>query len=198
MKLGPFFTAFGHVARQLDRARADGLVLFNRFYQPDIDVLGLTVVPHLELSTSAELLLRLQWLSALHGQVRCSLAVTGGVATPVDGIKSILAGAHAVQLVSAHPSARARIFWRDARGTRSMDGIEVVLVDRPGARPDRRSRDRGEPLRARELYPYASELDVLKGASRARQRAGVDARGNPASRVLRGRHGRRGGFLGGR
>lgn len=101
VKLGPFFTAFGHVARQLDRAGADGLVLFNRFYQPDIDVLGLTAVPHLELSTSAELLLRLRWLSALHGRVRCSLAVTGGVATPVDGIKSILAGAHAVQLVSA-------------------------------------------------------------------------------------------------
>jgi dihydroorotate dehydrogenase (fumarate) len=101
VKLGPFFTAFGHVARQLDRAGADGLVLFNRFYQPDIDVLGLTAVPHLDLSTSAELLLRLRWLSALHGRVRCSLAVTGGVATPVDGIKSILAGAHAVQLVSA-------------------------------------------------------------------------------------------------
>ena len=101
VKLGPFFTAFGHVARQLDRAGADGLVIFNRFYQPDIDVQGLTVVPNLELSTSAELLLRIQWLSALHGRVRCSLAVTGGVATPVDGIKSILAGAHAVQLVSA-------------------------------------------------------------------------------------------------
>ena len=101
VKLGPFFTAFGHVARQLDRAGANGLVLFNRFYQPDIDVLGLTAVPHLDLSTSAELLLRLRWLSALHGRVRCSLAVTGGVATPVDGIKSILAGAHAVQLVSA-------------------------------------------------------------------------------------------------
>jgi dihydroorotate dehydrogenase (fumarate) len=101
VKLGPFFTAFGHVARRLDRAGADGLVIFNRFYQPDIDVQSLKAVAHIELSTSAELLLRLQWLSALHGRVRCSLAVTGGVATPVDGIKSILAGAHAVQLVSA-------------------------------------------------------------------------------------------------
>ncbi len=101
IKLGPFFTAFGHVARELDRAGADGLIIFNRFYQPDIDVTALTVVPRVELSTSAELLLRLRWLSALHGHVRCSLAVTGGVATPVDGIKAILAGAHAVQLVSA-------------------------------------------------------------------------------------------------
>jgi dihydroorotate dehydrogenase (fumarate) len=101
VKLGPFFTAFGHMARQLDRAGADGLVLFNRFYQPDIDVLGMAAVPHLELSTSAELRLRLRWLSALHGRVHCSMAVTGGVATPADGIKSILAGAHGVQLVSA-------------------------------------------------------------------------------------------------
>ena len=101
VKLGPFFTAFAHLARQLDRAGADGLVLFNRFYQPDVDVVGMTAVPHLELSTSAELLLRLQWLAALRGRVRCSLAVTGGVATPTDGIKAILVGADAVQLVSA-------------------------------------------------------------------------------------------------
>jgi dihydroorotate dehydrogenase (fumarate) len=101
VKLGPFFTAFGHVAHQLERAGADGLVLFNRFYEPDIDVQNMTCVPRLEFSTSAELLLRLRWLAALHARLRCSLAVTGGVATPVDGIKSILAGAHAVQLVSA-------------------------------------------------------------------------------------------------
>lgn len=82
-------------------AGADGLVLFNRFYQPDIDVTSLTSVPRLQLSTNAELLLRLQWIGARHGQVRASLAITGGVALPADGIKAILAGAHAVQLVSA-------------------------------------------------------------------------------------------------
>jgi dihydroorotate dehydrogenase (fumarate) len=101
VKLSPFFTAFGHVARELDRAGAAGLVLFNRFLQPDIDVRHLTVWPRLELSDSTELLLRLQWLAILHGRVRCSLAATGGVATPNDGIKAILAGAHAVQMVSA-------------------------------------------------------------------------------------------------
>ena len=101
VKLSPFFTAFGHVAREFDRAGADGLVLFNRFLQPDIDVQHLAVSPHLELSNSAELLLRLRWLAILHGRLRCSLAVTGGVATPNDGIKAILAGAHAVQMVSA-------------------------------------------------------------------------------------------------
>jgi dihydroorotate dehydrogenase (fumarate) len=101
VKLSPFFTAFGNLARQLDQAGADGLVIFNRFLQPDIDVPHLTVWPHLELSDSAELLLRLRWLAILHGHVRCSLAATGGVATPIDGIKAILAGADVVQMVSA-------------------------------------------------------------------------------------------------
>ena len=85
VKLSPFFTAFGHVAEELDRAGADGLILFNRFYQPDFDVQTLTVTPHVELSTSSELLLRLRWLAILHGRVRSSLAVCGGVAHPNDG-----------------------------------------------------------------------------------------------------------------
>ncbi len=101
VKLSPFFTAFGNVARDLDAAGASGLVLFNRFLQPDIDIQHLAVWPRLELSRSDELLLRLRWLAILHGQVKCSLAVTGGVATPNDGIKAILAGADAVQMVSA-------------------------------------------------------------------------------------------------
>lgn len=101
VKLSPFFTAFGHVAHGLDQAGADGLIMFNRFYQPDIDVHELTASPHLELSASSELLLRLRWLAALHSRVRASLGVTGGVATPTDGVKAILAGAHAVQMVSA-------------------------------------------------------------------------------------------------
>jgi dihydroorotate dehydrogenase (fumarate) len=101
VKLSPFFAAFGNVAQQLDRAGADALVMFNRFYQPDIDIRTIAAIPHVELSTSAELLLRLRWLAILHGRVRPSLAVTGGVATPNDGIKAILAGADVVQMVSA-------------------------------------------------------------------------------------------------
>ena len=101
VKLSPFFAAFGNLARQLDAAGADGLVIFNRFYQPDIDIKTMRPSPHVELSTSAELLLRLRWLAILHGRVRPSLAVTGGVATPNDGIKALLAGADAVQMVSA-------------------------------------------------------------------------------------------------
>jgi dihydroorotate dehydrogenase (fumarate) len=101
VKLSPFFAAFGNVAHQLDLAGADGLVIFNRFYQPDIDIRTMRPSPQVELSTSAELLLRLRWLAILHGRVRPSLAVTGGVATPNDGIKAVLAGADAVQMVSA-------------------------------------------------------------------------------------------------
>jgi dihydroorotate dehydrogenase (fumarate) len=101
VKLSPFFTAFANVARELDRAGADGLVMFNRFYQPDIDLRTMQAAPRVELSTSAELLLRLRWLAILHGRVRASLAACGGIASPADGIKAILAGADAVQMVSA-------------------------------------------------------------------------------------------------
>jgi dihydroorotate dehydrogenase (fumarate) len=101
VKLSPFFTAFSNVAQQLDEAGADGLVLFNRFYQPDIDVRTMKVVPRLELSTSTELPLRLRWTAILCGRVRASLAITGGVAAPNDGIKAVLAGADAIQMVSA-------------------------------------------------------------------------------------------------
>jgi dihydroorotate dehydrogenase (fumarate) len=101
VKLSPFFGSLAHVASQLDGLGADGLVLFNRFYQPDIDVETLAVVPRLQLSDSSELLLRLRWLAILSGHLRASLAVTGGVHTAVDAIKAVMAGAHAVQLVSA-------------------------------------------------------------------------------------------------
>jgi dihydroorotate dehydrogenase (fumarate) len=101
VKLAPFFSAFGNLARQLDEAGADALVIFNRFYQPDIDIRDMSVRPNLELSRSAELLLRLRWLAILHGRIRAALAVTGGVEIPADGIKALLAGADAVQMVSS-------------------------------------------------------------------------------------------------
>ncbi len=101
VKLSPFFTAIGNLAQRLDEAGADGLVLFTRFYQPDIDIRTRRASPQADLSTSAELLLRLRWLAILHGRVKPSLAVTGGIATPADGIKALLAGADAVQMVSA-------------------------------------------------------------------------------------------------
>lgn len=132
VKLSPFFTAFGDMAHQLDKARADGLILFNRFYQPDIDVTTMAAVPHLELSTSVELLLRLRWVAILHSRLRCSLAITGGVATPTDGIKAILAGAHGVQMVSAvlrHGPAYFTVMrdglvrWMESKQLSSIDDV---------------------------------------------------------------------------
>ncbi len=101
LKLSPFFSSLPHFAENLVLHGADGLVLFNRFYQPDIDIEALEVVPTLRLSDSSELTLRLRWLAILSASVTTSYAVTGGVHTAEDAIKSIMAGAHAVQMVSA-------------------------------------------------------------------------------------------------
>ena len=100
IKLSPFFSSMANMARRLDDAGADGLVLFNRFYQPDIDVESLEVEPTLRLSDSSELNLRLRWLAVVSGHVRASLAVSGGVHTHLDAVKAVMTGAHAVQVVS--------------------------------------------------------------------------------------------------
>jgi dihydroorotate dehydrogenase (fumarate) len=100
VKISPFYTALPHFARQLDLAGADGLVVFNRFYEPDIDVKDQQVQRTLHLSTSAELLPRLHALAVVSGRTGMSLAVTGGVHTGVDGLKAVMCGAHAVQVVS--------------------------------------------------------------------------------------------------
>ena len=101
VKLGPYFSAFAHLATRLDFAGARGLVLFNRFYQPDIDVAERKVSAQVTLSDSGELLLRLRWLAILSDRLSASLAVSGGVHRAPDAIKAIMAGAHAVQMVSA-------------------------------------------------------------------------------------------------
>lgn len=101
VKLSPFYTSIAHLCGQLDEAGADGLVLFNRFYQPDVDIEELEVKTTLRLSDSAELLLRLRWLSILRGKVKASLAVSGGVHSANDVVKAIMCGADAVQVVSA-------------------------------------------------------------------------------------------------
>jgi dihydroorotate dehydrogenase (fumarate) len=100
VKLHPFFTAIANVASNLDLAGAKGLVLFNRFYQPDFDIVNREVVPRLELSTSQELLLRLHWAAILYGNIRADIAITGGVHNAVDVIKSMMAGARTTLLAS--------------------------------------------------------------------------------------------------
>ena len=101
VKLSPYFSSLAHFAREIDELGANGLVFFNRFYQPDIDVEELEVVPRLQLSTSPDLLLRLRWLAIVFGHVKADLACSGGVHTGLDALKAVMAGAGAVQLVSA-------------------------------------------------------------------------------------------------
>ena len=101
VKLSPFYSALAGLSRRIVAAGANGLVLFNRFYQPELDIEALEVRPALHLSTSAELNLRLHWLAVLSGRVQASLACSGGVHTPIDALQAVMAGAHAVQTVSA-------------------------------------------------------------------------------------------------
>jgi dihydroorotate dehydrogenase (fumarate) len=100
VKLSPFYSSIANFATQLDNLDVKALVLFNRFYQPDIDLEELQAV-RVNLSTPSDLLLRLRWLALLHGKVRASLAATGGVHSATDSIKAVMAGADAVQMVSA-------------------------------------------------------------------------------------------------
>jgi dihydroorotate dehydrogenase (fumarate) len=100
VKLSPYLSATANMARRLAQAGADGIVLFNRFYQPDLDLENLEVVPHLVLSTSAELRLPLRWVAMLYGRVPVDLAITGGVHTCEDVLKGIMAGANVTMMAS--------------------------------------------------------------------------------------------------
>jgi len=101
VKLSPFFTNFAHVAKRLDEAGADGLVLFNRFYQPDIDLQNLEVVPNILLSTPMAMRLPLRWIAILYGRVKADLAATSGVHRATDALKMLMAGAAVTTLASA-------------------------------------------------------------------------------------------------
>jgi dihydroorotate dehydrogenase (fumarate) len=101
VKLGPYFSSMANMAKKLDAAGADGLVLFNRFYQPDYNLETLEVVPNLILSNSHELFLRLHWTAVIYGAVKADLALTGGVHTAADVVKSMMAGARVAMMTSA-------------------------------------------------------------------------------------------------
>jgi dihydroorotate dehydrogenase (fumarate) len=101
VKLGPYFSSFTNIANRLDKAGADGLVIFNRFYRPDYDLEALEVVPNLALSTSSELLLRLYAAATLYGRIKADMAITGGVHTVEDVLKSMMAGGKAAMMTSA-------------------------------------------------------------------------------------------------
>lgn len=129
VKVGPYWSAFGDMARRLADAGADGIVLFNRFYQPDIDVDRMAVEPHLVLSDSDELRLPLRWCAILHGRIDASLALTTGVHGGADVVKALLAGADVVMTTSSllkHGPGHAGVLldhlraWLEVRGYASV------------------------------------------------------------------------------
>ena len=101
VKVSPFFSNLANMAKRLDQAGADGLVLFNRFYQPDIDLEELEIRPHVLLSTPQALRLPLTWIGILYGRVQASLAATSGVHDPQDAIKLLMVGANVTMICSA-------------------------------------------------------------------------------------------------
>jgi dihydroorotate dehydrogenase (fumarate) len=136
VKLSPFYSSLPNLASRLEAIGANGLVLFNRFYQPDIDPEELDAELRLQLSTSSDLLLRLRWLAILSQSVRGSLAVTGGVHEPLDAVKAVMAGADAIQVVSAllkkgpwHLTTlrRGLEHWCEAHGYESIDQIRDCM-----------------------------------------------------------------------
>jgi dihydroorotate dehydrogenase (fumarate) len=145
LKLSPFWSSFANLAVRLDEAGADGLVLFNRFYQPDLDLETLHAVPHLVLSTSDELRLPLRWIGLLRGRVRGSLAATSGVHTVEDVAKALLAGADVTMLASAllHQGPeliadleRGLRAWMTEADYRSVDQLRGSAAAHTGPDPD--------------------------------------------------------------
>jgi len=133
VKLSPYYTSLSNFARRLENARVDGLVLFNRFYQPDIDLDARDVAHRLELSTSADLPLRLRWLAVLSWQVDVSFGVSGGVHSGVDAVKAVMAGADGVQLVSAilkHGPERFPVLLRELSEVLERSGFSSLAQAR--------------------------------------------------------------------
>ncbi len=159
VKLSPYFSATASMAKKLDQAGADGLVLFNRFYQPDIDLEQLEVVPDLVLSTPFEMRLPLRWIAILHGNVEASLAATTGIATGADAIKMLMAGADVTQVCSVllrqGPAAVANILsemtqWMEERVYESVTQMKGSMSQR--SIPDPTAFERANYMKSLNSY----------------------------------------------
>jgi len=129
VKLSPYFTNLGHFARRLVAQGAQGLVLFNRFYQPDIDLAALAVTPTVHLSTPGDLRLPLRWIAMLHGRLACDFAATSGVHRGADVLKVLLAGADVAMLCSVllrHGIDHLRVIEREMSDWMAERGYESV------------------------------------------------------------------------
>ena len=160
VKISPYFSAPGHMAMQLDRAGADGLVLFNRFYQPDIDLKRLALTYELQLSSAYEMRLPLLWTGILAGRIRASLAATSGVQSGDEIIKYLLAGADAVMTTSAllkHGLSYIQVL---------LDQLETWLDARDLDFPDRiRGRMSQSTIRDPMSYQRANYIKTLQSYS---------------------------------
>jgi dihydroorotate dehydrogenase (fumarate) len=153
VKLSPFFSSIGEMAGRLDRGGADGLVLFNRFLQPDINCETLTPALDVPLSAAAEIRLPLTWIALLSGRLRASLAASTGVVAAVDVVKYLLAGADVVQSASAllrHGPEYAGVLlgglrdWMVRKGFTTLDEVRGILA----VRDDGSARERGDYVNA--------------------------------------------------
>jgi dihydroorotate dehydrogenase (fumarate) len=123
VKLSPFFTSLPNFTYRLVKTGADGLVLFNRFYQPDFDLEELVVTPHLVLSTSDELRLPLRWIAILFNRIKADFALTSGIHTPEDIIKAVMAGA------SVTLAASALLRRGPSYATKLLEGIQQWMEE---------------------------------------------------------------------
>jgi dihydroorotate dehydrogenase (fumarate) len=168
VKLSPQYTSIPHLAKELDQAGADGLVLFNRFYQPDFDIENLDVTPKLVLSRPEELLLRLHWVAILYGDVHADLAVTGGVHSAEDILKSVMAGAQVAMTVSALLARGVShlktiqtdlIRWMEEHEYESIQQMRGSLSRR--AVPDPSAFERGNYIKTLSSYTLRQAISEL-------------------------------------
>ena len=163
VKLSPYFNAFAHMAHLVVRAGADGLVLFNRFYQPDIDLDSATVVATPKPSVSQELTTALRWIAVIHKQVEASLAATGGVHSAADALKVIAAGGDAAMMASALLMNGPEHITSVLDGMKSwLDRHEYESIARlRGAMSHRRTPDSGGFERATYIDALTNSLDQV-------------------------------------
>jgi dihydroorotate dehydrogenase (fumarate) len=158
VKIGPYFSAIGAMARTLADCGADGLVLFNRFYQPDIDVVALRLALNLELSTPAEVRLPLLWIAILHGRVSAALAASTGVESADDVLKYLLAGADAVMTTSS--------LLRHGLGhmAKLVDGLATLLAAREiSSVSEMRGRMSQKNLANPTAFERANYIHIMQG-----------------------------------
>ncbi|MGF1615829.1 MAG: dihydroorotate dehydrogenase-like protein [Gammaproteobacteria bacterium] len=165
LKLSAYFSSLGYMAKQFDDAGADGLVLFNRFYQPDLDIESMEVEPSLNLSSRNQIRIRLLWIALLHGRIKASLAASTGVDTHVEVIKYLMAGADAVMTTSAllrHGIGHLRtlvdgvIEWMEQRGYESVAQMKGSMSQKNVADPTAFERANYIKILERYKTPYTA------------------------------------------